>query len=242
MQLARAIVAAKVEHQRRQLLRASRGDDETRTRIAPQLQWIETVAAAIPRAADRPQLMGYEGQAARAWFTALPTLVRAAPALRPDGRKRRPPRDRFNALLSFGYGLLRRDLITAILRVGLDPALGVLHQPRTAAPPLALDLMELFRVPVVDAMVLAAVNQGVFDAARDFEVVGGDPEAPLKVWLSASGRKALITAYARRKQTEVKHPVLGYSLSFARMMELEVRLLEKAWSGEPGLFARYRPR
>lgn len=187
--------------------------------------------------------MGRKGQAARAWFTALAALVHPTyAALRPDGRKRRPPRDRFNALLSFGYVLLRRDLVTAILRVGLDPALGVLHSPRTAAPPLALDLMELFRVPVVDAMVLGAVNQGIFDVADDFDVTGSDPDRPVQVWLSAQGRKKLIGVYERRKHIEVRHPVLGYSLSFARMMELEVRLLERSWTGEPGLFARYRPR
>jgi CRISPR-associated protein Cas1 len=39
-----------------------------------------------------------------------------------------------------------------------------------------------------------------------------------------------------------KHPVLAYSLSYARSIELEARLLEKEWSGEPGLFARSRLR
>lgn len=239
--LARQIVATKIEHQRRQLLRASRRSTALRERVAPQLQWIETVAATLDRATDHAELMGREGQAARAWFTALRPLIDDA-RLRPRGRTRRPPRDRFNALLSYGYGLLRRDVQTAIMRVGLDPAIGVLHAPRTAAPPLTLDLMELFRVPVVDAMVLAAVNQGVFDPVEHFEVIGADPDAPERVWLSPSGRKALIGVYARRKHTEVKHPVLGYALSFARMMELEVRLLEKHWTGEPGLFAQYRPR
>lgn len=243
LDLARQIVEAKMAHQRRQLMRASRADAGLRARVAPQVEWIDAVAGAVRSAPDRAALMGREGQAARAWFTALAALVDPArPALRPDGRSRRPPRDRFNALLSFGYGLLRRDMHTAILRVGLDPALGVLHGPRTTAPPLALDLMELFRVPVVDAAVLAAVNQGVFDVDADFELSGADPAAPTQVWLSPAGRKKLIGVYARRKHTEVQHPVTGAALSFARMMELEVRLLEKSWSGEPGLFARYRPR
>ena len=30
---------------------------------------------------------------------------------------------------------------------------------------------------------------------------------------------------------------MGYSLSYARTIELEARLLEKEWTGEPGLFA-----
>jgi CRISPR-associated protein Cas1 len=154
----------------------------------------------------------------------------------PSGRSRRPPKDRFNALLSFGYGLLHRDMMSAIVRVGLEPSFGVLHQPRSAAYPLVLDLMELFRVPVVDMAVLGAVNRRSFDPAEDFEVTKA------KVWLSEVGRKKMIEVYERRKNEEYRHDVVDYSLSYARMMELEVRLLEKEWSGEPGLFARFRIR
>ncbi|MCL0065621.1 hypothetical protein M1N79_01875 [Dehalococcoidia bacterium] len=39
-----------------------------------------------------------------------------------------------------------------------------------------------------------------------------------------------------------KHPVISYSLSYARLIELEVRLLEKEWAGHPGLFAKMRLR
>ena len=61
-----------------------------------------------------------------------------------------------------------------------------------------------------------------------------------RVWLSDTGRRKAIALYERRKHEEYRHPVLAYSLSYARMMELEVRLLEKEWSGEPGLFATFR--
>ena len=154
----------------------------------------------------------------------------------PRGRSKRPPRDRFNALLSWGYGLLYRDVVTALVRVGLEPALGVLHQPSSTALPLALDLMELFRVPMVDVPVLGAVNRRTFDAEEDFAVSGE------QVWLSALGRRKMLEVYERRKHEEYRHPALRYSLSFVRMVELEARLLEKEWSGEPGLFARLRLR
>lgn len=63
-----------------------------------------------------------------------------------------------------------------------------------------------------------------------------------KVWLSDQGRKKIIDVYERRKAEEWKHSVVGYSLSYGRMIELEARLLEKEWSGSPGLFARFRLR
>jgi CRISPR-associated protein Cas1 len=133
-----------------------------------------------------------------------------------------------------------KDVLNAILVVGLDPSLGFYHQPRSQAHPLALDLMELFRVPLVDLPVIASINRRQWDPDEDFSISGGG--AVQQVWLSDSGRKKLIAIYERRKQDQWKHPVIGYSLSYARLMELEVRLLEKEWMNEGGLFARFRLR
>jgi len=52
----------------------------------------------------------------------------------------------------------------------------------------------------------------------------------------------LITIYERRKSDYWRHPVVRRSLSYSRIMELEVRLLEKEWMNEGGLFARMRLR
>jgi CRISPR-associated protein Cas1 len=157
-------------------------------------------------------------------------------ALRSESRNRRPPLDRFNALLSYGYGLLHTAVMRAVLAVGLEPALGFFHTPRSAAYPLVLDLMELFRVSLCDLVVIGSLNRGQWDADDDFIVTRA------KVWLSESGRKKAIGLFEARLQESWKHPVLQYSLSYMRTIELEARLLEKEWSGEPGLFARSRLR
>lgn len=236
--LARRLVMAKVEMQLRHVLRASRKAEELRASATPHVDAMRGALRRAARAPGREELMGEEGSAARAYFAALAGLVipEAGEEMRPRGRSRRPPADRFNALLSFAYSLLHRDVFAAILRVGLEPAFGMLHQPRSAAHPLVLDMVELFRVPVVDVAVLGAVNRRSFDPDRDFAVSGK------QVWLSEEGRKKLIDVYERRKHEEYRHDVLGFSLSYARMMELEVRLLEKEWSAEGGLFARFRIR
>jgi CRISPR-associated protein Cas1 len=140
-----------------------------------------------------------------------------------SGRNRRPPKDRFNCLLSFGYALLIKDVMNAILTVGLEPSLGFYHQPRTQAPPLALDLMEIFRVPLVDMVVLASVNRGQWDIKEDFDVRG------CQVLLNDQGRRKFVGLYEQRKEESWKHPVTGYSLTYRRLLELEVRLLEKEW-------------
>jgi CRISP-associated protein Cas1 len=238
MELARRLIVAKIELQLRHVLRASRKEEDLRQRVKADLEVMRIAIRGAARSGDRGVLMGHEGTAARAYFQALGALVHgdAGPELVPAGRSRRPPRDRFNALLSFGYSLLYRDMVSALLRVGLEPAFGVLHQPRSSSFPLAMDLMEIFRVPVVDMAVLGAVNRRTFHPGEHFALTGQ------QVWLSDEGRRRMIEVYERRKHEEYRHPVVGYTLSYARMMELEARLLEKEWSGEPGLFASLRIR
>jgi CRISPR-associated protein Cas1 len=194
--------------------------------------------ASIDAAPDRDSLRGLEGSAAVGYFRGLAKLV--APSvpetLRYATRSRRPPLDRFNALLGFGYGLLHTAVMRSILAAGLEPSLGFFHTPRSAAYPLVLDLMELFRVLLWDMVQLGSLNRGQWDPKSDFIAT------PAKVWLSDLGRKKAIGLFEARLDETWKHPVLGYSLSYARAMELEARLLEKEWSGEPGLFARMRLR
>ena len=199
---------------------------------------LRSALAQIPEAVDRDSLRGLEGSAAVGYFRGLAKLVvpTVPDSLRYTTRSRRPPLDRFNALLGFGYGLLHTAVMRSILASGLEPALGFFHTPRSAAYPLVLDLMELFRVPLWDIVQLGSLNRGQWDPESDFVATKA------KVWLSDAGRKKAIGLFEDRLDETWKHPVLGYSLSYARAIELEARLLEKEWSGEPGLFARMRLR
>lgn len=237
LDLARRLCHAKVESQLRYLLRATRSEQRPRE-VEEALTQMRHALSAIESTTDADALRGHEGNAGRAWFQTLPMLISpdAPPAMKPNGRSRRPPRDRFNAALSFGYALLYRSVLQAVLAVGLEPAFGFYHRPRSAAYPLVLDLMELFRVPLWDIPLIGSTNRRQWDTVKDFHV------SKTKVWLSDSGRAKAIDLYERRLSENWKHPVLDYSLSYARTLELEVRLLEKEWTGKPGLFARARLR
>lgn len=238
LRLARQLALAKVEGQYRYLMRASRGDEEARAEIQTSLGGIQPALHQIADAGDRDSLRGMEGAAAVHYFAALRQLLgpQVPDALRSDSRSRRPPLDRFNALLSYGYGLLHTAVLRAVLASGLEPALGFFHTPRSAAYPLVLDLMELFRVTLWDMPLVGSLNRGQWHPDADFVVTRA------KVWLSDDGRKKAIGLFEDRLQETWKHPVLNYSLSYARAIELEARLLEKEWTGEPGLFARSRLR
>lgn len=102
------------------------------------------------RDGDFHELLGREGAAAAAWFQAYAALL--PPSLNFTGRNRRPPRDPVNACLSLGYTLLHFDAIQACQIAGLDPLLGILHQPAWGRESLAADMIEPLR-PLLDLWV-----------------------------------------------------------------------------------------
>lgn len=234
LELAKKLVICRGEGQRKFLMRGKRGMKVVSAKLNKAITQMKAVLKKVPTAKSLDSLLGFEGNLAAVYFNALPCLILpdVPPELHFDHRNRRPPKDRFNCLLSFGYALLLKDVMNSILTVGLEPALGFYHQPRTQAPPLALDLLEVFRVPLVDMPVMASVNKGQWDVQADFEVRG------IQVWLSDTGRRKFVNLYERRKEESWKHPATGYSLTYRRLLELEVRLLEKEWSDEGGLFGQ----
>jgi CRISP-associated protein Cas1 len=229
--LAQQLVVCRGNSQRKFLMRGCRGRDLPEVQGA--IAQMKAVLKQVKRADSLASLLGIEGNLAALYFGVFDQLLRSEqPELRFSQRNRRPPKDRVNTLLSFGYAMLLKDVMNAILAVGLEPALGFYHQPRTQAPPLALDLMEIFRVPLVDMIVVSSINRNMWEIAEDFTLRGQ------QVWLSDSGRRKFVKLYEERKQESWKHPSLDYSLTYRRLLELEVRLLEKEWTGEGGLFGQ----
>ena len=67
--------------------------------------------------------------------------------------------DGVNAMLNYGYAVLRAGTARAIVAAGLHPGIGIFHRHPSNAMPLADDLMEPFR-PWVDVAVHALVAEG----------------------------------------------------------------------------------
>jgi CRISP-associated protein Cas1 len=198
---------------------------------------LDQLAALARQAAAETEvrsLLGIEGTAARLYYQHFPALVRPAllrEAFSFEGRNRRPPRDRLNALISFASSLLVKDTTIAVIAAGLDPHLGLFHSARFGRPSLALDLAEEFRPLIADSVVLTAINNGEV-RPDDFVFRAG------AVALTDRGRRALIGAYERRMTTELVHPVFGYKASYRRALEIQARLLAALLLGDT---PEYRP-
>jgi CRISPR-associated protein Cas1 len=226
---ARACVAGKIKNARQVLLRGARESKQS-DEAAQLARGADDLAAALrglPQAATLDEVRGVEGDAARRYFERMTLLVRpdAREAFRMDGRTRRPPRDRFNALLSFLYSMWMNDCRSACEAAGLDPQLGFLHAVRPGRAALALDLMEEFRAQA-DRLALTLINRGQL-AARDFaEREGG------AVLLEGDARKAVVVAYQERKKEELSHPLLAQPLPLGVVPLVQARLLARAIRGE----------
>ncbi|MEX1026726.1 MAG: type I-MYXAN CRISPR-associated endonuclease Cas1 [Candidatus Paceibacterota bacterium] len=238
LSLSRRTVVAKIQFQLQYLLRGTRGNEEARQRLQSALQTMREAVGRADRADSLDQLRGQEGIAARAYFGGFNELMadRVEKSLRMNGRTKHPPRDRLNCLLSFGYGMIFSLVQRTLIGIGLDPAFGYFHQPRSAAPPLVLDLMELFRTLLWEMPLVGSLNRRQWDETADFEL------RPGHVWLSDEGRRKAIGLFEQRLAESYQHPYTDQSLEYGRMVELEARLLEKEWSGCPGVFAQLRIR
>ncbi|MCI0549490.1 MAG: CRISPR-associated endonuclease Cas1, partial [Anaerolineae bacterium] len=192
-------------------------------RHAERASWAERALSAMDDMArratssqDLDQLRGMEGQAAREYFGLMRRLLRPPAeggSWHFEQRAYYPPTDPVNALLSFTYSLVLRDMTTACELIGLDPYLGFFHAIDYGRPSMALDLMEEFRPIVADSIVLEAVNRPYVSLA-DFEEVDlteieserDENEAPRAtvhaVYLSGSGREKIIAMYENRVNDE----------------------------------------
>ena len=236
--LARRTVLAKVQFQLQYLLRGTRSNPAARETIEMNLMQIRESIKKIDSADSLDRLRGLEGIAAKAYFGSFSALLndRVPKSLLMRKRTKHPPRDRINCLLSFGYSMIFGLVQRTTLAVGLEPAFGYFHQPRTTAPPLVMDVMEIFRTLLWEMPLVGSLNRGQWNEVDDFEI------RPGHVWLSDEGRKKAIALFETRLSESYQHPYTEQSLEYGRMVELEVRLLEKEWTGCPGVFGQLRIR
>jgi len=230
LETARSIVAGKLRNTRQVLLRGAReaDDDADRAALDRAADSLAASIRALPVAGNLDTVRGIEGEAARTYFDNLTRLLRkdARAAFAMNGRSRRPPRDRFNALLSFVYSMVMNDCRSALESVGLDPQLGFLHAVRPGLAALALDLMEEFRAILADRLVLTLINRGQI-SEKDFEERPGGA-----VHMQDDARKTVVVAYQERKQEELTHPLLESKAPFGLLPDLQARFLARTIRGE----------
>ena len=235
--IARQIIAGKLQNSRNSLLRAARETDspeeqarltEATDAIARQIQDLgRWTSDQLRETGALDSLRGAEGMGAATYFGVFSLLLKQQHhEFAFSNRRRRPPRDRINCLLSFLYALVRHDCIAALTVVGLDPFVGFLHAERPNRPALALDLMEEFRPWLADRLAVTLINRKQIGPEHFKEREGGAIE------FTDSGRKLVIQSYQTRKQEMLQHSLLDQQLRIGQLPFIQARILARHMRGD----------
>lgn len=230
LEIARNVIAGKLRNSRTTLLRGAReaADSEEATAISRSADSLAASLRATAMAGSMDELRGIEGEAARGYFAALNLVVKpqARASFSLNGRTRRPPLDRFNALISFLYAMLMNDCRSACEAAGLDAQLGFLHTVRPGRAALALDLQEEFRSVISDRLALTLINRGQISASDFDQREGG------AVMLNDKGRRAIIAAWQSRRQEEITHPLTDSKMPIGLLPFVQARFIARTIRGE----------
>jgi CRISPR-associated protein Cas1 len=214
---ARAVVRSKLLAQRQMLLRHRRNHGHLH--LEEPLEALQDLRRQARAAEEIKALRGVEGKGSAVYFRAFRRLL--AEHWDFTRRERRPPPDPINALLSFAYSLLRAEVEGQLEGLGLDPRVGFLHVERAGRPALALDMMEEFRVPAADRLVLRCLGLEIVHAG-DFEYRedGG-------CWLNREARGRYVRQYQRAMEAPYRLRD-GRRVNLRRHLHLQARELVEA--------------
>ena len=185
---------------------------------------LEELTGKIDDYNDTDELMGLEGNMRNLYYKAFDTIV-DNPLFRFEKRTRRPPRNHMNTLISFGNSLLYTTILSEIYKTHLDPRIGFLHATTFRRFTLNLDIAEIFKPIIVDRTIFALIGRNQL-TETDFESdMGG-------ILLKESGRRTFVTEMDKKLSTTLIHRPSGRSVSYRRLMRLELYKLQKCLMGE----------
>jgi CRISPR-associated protein Cas1 len=226
VETAREIVQGKLWNSKQLLLRLNRKRQlaEVTEAVEKLAQDIEAVSL-VEKTAMLDTIRGHEGAGAARYFAALSRLIRN-PGFALTERNFHPPKDPINSLLSFGYTLLFNNVFSLLLAEGLNPYLGNLHGGERPKAYLAFDLMEEFRSPIVDTLVMKLVNQKILQPT-DFTY----PTAEGGIYLEEPARRVFLSQFEARMSEKVSHPDVQEPVTYRRVIQLQVQRYAKAVLG-----------
>lgn len=229
LEIAKNCILGKVYNARWVLERASRDHsmqiDVEHVKKASEM--LKNSLILIKNSTSKDELRGYEGKAASIYFEVFDELIlQQKKDFVFQGRNKRPPLDKMNAMLSFAYTLLTNMVTSALECVGLDPCVGYLHTERPGRYSLALDMMEELRAVLADRFVLSLVNKRMITSKNFTQKENG------AVLLDEDGRKIILTEWQNRKKETITHPFLQEKVEWGMVPYVQAMLLARFLRGD----------
>lgn len=224
--LCKEIIKSKMENQKAILGLLAKSREENALNFRRYRDRISEFSSSLKRLENssinqiRDKIFGLEGMSSVEYWKGLSMVIDEEWNF--TGRSGRGAKDGFNALLNYGYGILKGEVWRAIHLSSMDPYAGFLHADRWGRPSLVFDLMEEFRQQIVDRSVLRLVNRKQI-RATDFRIENG------KCLIEDDARKKLISQILSRLNSRVK--LDGRSITFSDVIVHQAQLMAKFLMG-----------
>ncbi|WP_372882832.1 type I-C CRISPR-associated endonuclease Cas1c [Psychromonas sp.] len=222
IEIARVMVAAKIQNYRSLLQRQIRNHGENEP-VQAVIKTLRFSIEQIKNSKSLESIRGFEGDAAAQYFSVFHYLIKISlqKSFTFNGRNKRPPRDPINAMLSLLYSVIGQDISGALQAVGLDPQIGFLHVDRPGRDSLAQDVIEEFRAYLGDRLVLSLINR------QQIKITDFETESSGAVRLKDDARKILFSALQQRKQEVIMHPFLKEKVEIGLLPHIQAMLLAR---------------
>lgn len=169
----------------------------------------------LDRCNNIDSLRGKEGEFSKNYFSKFKKLIESKFSF--EKRRKNPPPDPINSMLSYGYTILESRIHYSILRAGLNPHIGIIHESYRDNAALSFDLMEIFRSIIVDRTVLTMLNKNMIDL-DDFDY----PEKDV-CFITGEGKQSYLNSLFGRMESKYKYR--GDKLEFLDIMFLQAEEL-----------------
>lgn len=224
LELARIFIAGSIAQMRQVLkyyqTRAKNGKEE----ITALIEKFKERTSELSEGHTVEELMAVEGHAREDYYKMFDYIIND-PDFRLEKRSKRPPLNRLNAMISFGNSLCYTMVLSEIYKTYLDPRIGYLHATNFRRFSLNLDVAEIFKPIMVDRLIFMLINKKMI-GKKDFD------QQMNGILLTESGRKKFVAELDKRMQTTVNHRHLGKSVSYRRLIRLELYKIQKHILGE----------
>jgi len=197
LKLSQIFIAAKIKNGLNLVRRFSYNHPEID--LAYEIKGLKQCLGKVDETETGESLFGIEGSAAKLYYRAYGKMILSNFIF--TGRKKRPPPDPVNAMLSLSYTMVFNEIASLLDGLGFDPYLGYLHKADYGRASLAADLVEEFRAPIADRFVLNSINGRTFNK-EDFKInpKGGG------VSFRRDALKRYFSAYEKFLNNEFEHP------------------------------------
>ncbi len=187
--------------------------------LEKEISQITNLAHRIEGCSTTEALMATEGNIREIYYRTFNTIIEKKDFVF-DKRNRRPPRDRINALISFGNTLAYIASLSEIYKTHLDPRIGFLHSTNFRSFTLNLDVAEIFKPLLVDRLIFSLLGRNMLKKNHF--------ESKLKgILMNDKGRKIFVEEWENRLKTTIKHRQLGRNVSYRTLIRMELYKLEK---------------